>query len=57
MDAASCACRPSWVCRVVTRREHSSAPAFDPQHGQIWYSDGNQGFFAVQLTNGVWPFK
>jgi hypothetical protein len=34
-----------------------SAPAFDPQHGQIWYSDGNQGFFAVQLTNGVWPFK
>jgi hypothetical protein len=33
-----------------------SAPAFDPGHSQIWYSDGNQGFFAVRLTNGVWPF-
>jgi hypothetical protein len=27
-----------------------SAPAFDPAHGQIWYSDGNEGFFAVGLT-------
>jgi hypothetical protein len=33
-----------------------SAPAFDPAHGQIWYSDGNHGFYAVHLTNGVWPF-
>jgi hypothetical protein len=33
-----------------------SAPAFDPQHGQIWYADGNEGFYAVQVTNGVWPF-
>jgi hypothetical protein len=32
------------------------APAFDPQHGQIWYADGNEGFFAVRVTNGVWPF-
>jgi hypothetical protein len=34
-----------------------SAPAFDPQHGQIWYADGNQGFYAVQVTNGVWPCR
>jgi hypothetical protein len=34
-----------------------SAPAFDAGRGQVWYSDGNQGFFAVQLTNGVWPFR
>jgi len=27
-----------------------SGPAFDPVHGQIWYVDGNEGFFAVQLT-------
>ena len=33
-----------------------SAPAFDTQRGQIWYSDGNDGFYAVQVTNGVWPF-
>ena len=34
-----------------------SAPAFDVAHGQIWYSDGNDGFYAVQVTNGVWPFR
>jgi hypothetical protein len=34
-----------------------SAPTFDPQHRQIWYSDGNDGFYAVNVTNGVWPFK
>ena len=32
-----------------------SAPGFDPQHGQIWYADGNDGFYAVRVTNGVWP--
>ena len=30
-----------------------SAPAFDPVHGQIWYTDGNEGFFAVQLTRSA----
>jgi hypothetical protein len=34
-----------------------SAPAFDAGRAQIWYSDGNQGFFALRLTNGVWPFR
>ena len=35
-----------------------SAPAFDPVHGQIWYSDGNEGLFAVGLTRSAltyWP--
>lgn len=34
-----------------------SAPAFDPTRGQIWYTDANEGFFAVQIKNGVWPFR
>ncbi len=34
-----------------------SSPSFVPERGEIWYSDGFQGFFAVELTNDVWPFK
>ena len=33
-----------------------SSPSFVPERGEIWYSDGFQGFFAVRLTNDVWPF-
>ena len=33
-----------------------SSPAFVPDRGEIWYSDGNSGFYVVKLTNGVWPF-
>ncbi len=33
-----------------------SAPAFAPERSEIWYADGNSGFYAVRLTNGVWPF-
>lgn len=33
-----------------------SAPAFAPDRGEIWYSDGNSGFYNVHLTDGVWPF-
>jgi len=32
-----------------------SAPAFAPERGEIWYSDGFSGFYAVRVTNGVWP--
>jgi hypothetical protein len=32
-----------------------SAAAFDVQHHQIWYADGFTGFYALQITNGVWP--
>ena len=31
-----------------------SSPSFVPERGEIWYSDGNSGFYAVRLTNGVW---
>jgi hypothetical protein len=30
-----------------------SQPAWDVPHRQVWYSDGNSGFYAVRLTNGV----
>jgi hypothetical protein len=30
-----------------------SAPAFAPERGEIWYSDGSEGFFALKLTNGM----
>ena len=33
-----------------------SSPAFDAENGEIWYSDGFQGFYSVQVTNDVWPF-
>ncbi|HWG93619.1 MAG TPA: hypothetical protein VNU66_05285 [Mycobacteriales bacterium] len=32
-----------------------SAPAFVPERKEVWYSDGNSGFFSVRLTNGAWP--
>ena len=34
-----------------------SAPAFAPERGLIFYADANVGFYAVKMTNGVWPFK
>ena len=44
--------------RPATRRrpEHCamSSPAFVPERGEIWYSDGYSGFYALRLTNGVW---
>jgi len=33
-----------------------SAPAFVPERGEIWYSDGFSGFYVVRALNGVWPF-
>ncbi len=32
-----------------------SAPTFDLAHHQVWYADGDSGFYAVRLTNGTWP--
>jgi hypothetical protein len=34
-----------------------SSPSFVPERGEIWYSDGLSGFYAVRVTNGRWPFK
>jgi len=31
-----------------------SKPTFDLAHDQVWYSDGNSGFYAVKLTNAPW---
>lgn len=33
-----------------------SAPAFVPERSEIWYADASSGFWAVRVTNGVWPF-
>jgi hemolysin type calcium-binding protein len=33
-----------------------SSPSFVPKRGEIWYSDGLTGFYAVKVTHGVWPF-
>ena len=32
-----------------------SAPTFDLAHQQVWYADGDSGFYVVKLTNGAWP--
>jgi hypothetical protein len=32
-----------------------SAPTFDPARHEVWFADGNSGFYAVRLTNGAWP--
>jgi hypothetical protein len=32
-----------------------SQPAFDIADHQIWYSDGNTGFYAVRISDSVWP--
>jgi hypothetical protein len=33
-----------------------SQPAFAPERGEIWYSDGTSGFFALRMDPSVWPF-
>ena len=33
-----------------------SKPAIVPERGEIWYSDGNKGFYSLRVTNGAWPF-
>ncbi len=32
-----------------------SSPAFAPERKEVWYTDGNSGFYAVRVTNGAWP--
>jgi hypothetical protein len=34
-----------------------SAPAWDLRRNQVWYTDGNTGFYAVRLTNGIAPSR
>ena len=33
-----------------------SQPAFAPERGEIWYSDGTSGFWALKVDPAVWPF-
>jgi hypothetical protein len=33
-----------------------SQPAFAPERGEIWYSDGTSGFYALKVNEDVWPF-
>jgi hypothetical protein len=42
---------------VINERSNyaMSQPDFVPERNEIWYSDGNSGFYAIRLTNGVWP--
>jgi hypothetical protein len=32
-----------------------SQPAFVPERGEIWYSDGTSGFYALKVDADVWP--
>jgi hypothetical protein len=32
-----------------------SQPAFVPARHEIWYTDGTSGFYALKVTNGMWP--
>jgi hypothetical protein len=32
-----------------------SAPAFDPQTRDVWYADGNTGFWVERLAASAWP--
>jgi hypothetical protein len=32
-----------------------SQPAFDVARGDIWYTDGNSGFYVVHISSPYWP--
>ncbi|MDQ3936101.1 MAG: hypothetical protein M3340_15875, partial [Actinomycetota bacterium] len=34
-----------------------SSPEIIPERGEIWYSDGNSGFYVVRLDRSVYPFR
>ena len=34
-----------------------SEPAFAPERGEIWYSDGTSGFYVLHMNPKVWPFS
>lgn len=34
-----------------------SQPEFVPARGEIWYSDGTSGFWALKVDPSVWPFR
>ena len=34
-----------------------SAPAWVPERSEVWYSDGNTGFYNVRVTDRAWPAR
>jgi hypothetical protein len=34
-----------------------SSPTLIPERSEVWYTDGNSGFYAMRVTNGAWPLK
>jgi hypothetical protein len=34
-----------------------SAPSFDIKRHEVWFADGDSGFYVVKLTNGAWVTK
>ncbi|MCW2616616.1 MAG: hypothetical protein JWN08_3610, partial [Frankiales bacterium] len=32
-----------------------ASASFVPERSEVWYSDGDRGFYVLRLTNGVWP--
>jgi hypothetical protein len=48
---------PSRPAFVISGNYAMSSPAFAPERQEIWYSEGRSGFYAVRLTNGVWPSR
>jgi hypothetical protein len=58
--------RPKEVAYFVTPRPRRPAtgdpanyamsrPAFVPERREIWYTDGNSGFYALRMAEDVWP--
>ncbi|MHB8670527.1 MAG: LVIVD repeat-containing protein [Acidimicrobiales bacterium] len=50
--------QPSTTTNAIQGPQGSYAmaqPAFDLARHQIWYSDGNSGFYDVQIADSVWP--
>lgn len=45
---ATSPCSPTGTCAM-------SSVAFVPERSELWYSDGNRGFYVVRVTNGGWP--
>lgn len=32
-----------------------SSPTLIPERSEVWYTDGNSGFYAIKVTNAAWP--
>jgi hypothetical protein len=49
---------PPGAAPVTSERDNyaMSQPDFVPARGEIWYSDGNSGLYALRATNALWPF-